>query len=234
MPRVRRFIKRRGAWVGSALTVVAILASGLYVNEVSEHGVRVGESLWLLVVAVACLVGQVWVDQVRSKPTHDVVHATIESLLEAAARALVHPKSIDQVPVRAFCHRANSSKQTLDPVCRWSYHHYNDKDVPIPYTGPGTDEIVIAKAFCQGTVIARELSPEWRESTRPDVGQVVWSDIRTVLSAPIKDFTDPNSEVLGTVTFDSSAAMNVVKFDKENAADIAALMAACIYRLWVG
>lgn len=232
MVTVRRFVKRHGAWFSLSLTIALVLSSGLYVNEVSQDGFRADASVLLLLLAIGSLIAQVRVDRIRSKPSDDVVHTTIESILEAAARALVHPNSIEDVPVRAFCDRAQVETRTLIPECRWTNHHYEDRNVPIPYDGPDSDQIVIARCFREKKVIAQELPDQWRSGVRAELQEIIWADIRSVLAAPIRDETDPDSVCLGVLCFDTSVALKDVGFDSPQAKDIAVLIASCVYRLW--
>ncbi len=156
----------------------------------------------------------------------------IEHLLHASARALVFPS--EKVRIRAFCHLADTKTKELLPYCSWSPHQDTDSDVRVPYEGSDSSIFVIAKAFKRRHVIAEELPPNHLDQTPQGIRDMVWKDIRCVLAAPIRDFSKSDSEILGTISFDTSQPLSSIKFDTPSAKDICVLYARAIYDLLKG
>jgi len=155
----------------------------------------------------------------------------ITKLLEAAAKALVLPRSVERVPIRAFCHLADLKTKKLVPFCTWSLYPYPHYDALIPFEGRESEVFVISRAFQKGSVLAEELPANHIDLTPPDLRDKMWKNIRCVLAAPIRQFDISGSEVLGTISFDSSHPLTSLGFDKPQAEQICILYASSIFEL---
>jgi hypothetical protein len=155
----------------------------------------------------------------------------ITKLLEAAAKALVLPRSVERVPIRAFCHLVDLKTKKLVPFCTWSLYPYPHYDALIPCEGPESQVFVIARVYQKGSVLAEELPDNHIDITPPDLRNKMWKDIRCVLAAPIRQFDMSGSDILGTISFDSSHPLTSLGFDKPQAEQICILYASSIFEL---
>jgi hypothetical protein len=147
----------------------------------------------------------------------------IEGLLEAAARALVHPHS-DRV-IRAFCHKADPATKELVPFCSW--HPGDDSGAHIPFEGKNASGFVIVRAFREKRIMWKDDPPRPRKYN-------VWRDLKSVLAAPVRDYNDDEDPCWGTICFDSDRSAKEMGFDSDGARKIVRLIARSIHRLLTG
>jgi hypothetical protein len=182
----------------------------------------------LIGIAITALVIQQRVGRLAERMPRKDADLAIEEMLTAAVEGLAFPESIDNRPIRAFCHRAEKRTAMLVPVCRDHHHHYPDEAMPIPYEEQRSKGIVIAEVFRLGGFKTKQL-PAKRSEVERDLH--IWGDIRTVLAASISSADDAN-ERIGTISFDSSLLEREVHFKSQRAIDIACTTAHAVALLW--
>lgn len=191
---------------------------------------QMGWSNFWILAALGLMVCQAKIARPR-RPSDDVLCAAITDLLQAATRALIYPKRVDQAPVRAFCHIADRNKRILRPYCTWSFHQFEDRDAQIPYEGPDATPFVIARAFNQKRVVVEPISSTHLNDYSESLKEKIWPELQCVAAAPIRDFQDADSEPLGTIALDSSLPLSALPLDRRDAKDILSLIAHCVYIL---
>lgn len=156
----------------------------------------------------------------------------IESLLQAAARAITYSRTDKTVYIRAFCHQPDSQKKVLVPIGFWSPHFENDYNARIPLLRETAKPFVISTAYNDKTIVARDIPPNHLELYPPHLKKRILPNLKCVLAAPICDFEPGGNEILGTISLDSSShTLKEIGFDKDEAKDIIEAFAKSIYFL---
>lgn len=234
--RVKRFVKKNWEVVNTFLSLLMAMVSGVYISllcsTMQEEGgllrgvQQLGWSNLYVGVFFALLYAQRRIPRLVGEK---ISIAAIQAMLEATARALLHPLSDTDIPLRAFYHRYESSTRELVPECHWMHHHSHDRDARIPVDN---DAFVISRAFKEKRVVASNVGSAQTDGYPAKLKERIWDQIGSILAAPVRDFDDPHSGVLGTVAFDSCNSCADMKFDTDEARDIAASIATAIYRLY--
>jgi len=162
---------------------------------------------------------------------HEEILAQISSLLEITARALVHPHRMEDSAIRVQCRLANSKTEALELISEWCHPPGLEPSTnPVPYNGPDRDILVISKAFRNAMVLAEEPQQEWHEKLDPK-NQWIWSEIRSVLAAPIKKPNQAGIPPIGTISIDSSKRLTASRFDTADSKKLVELIAATVFPL---
>jgi hypothetical protein len=165
-----------------------------------------------------------------TKSLKEMKKEAVKTILRAASLAILYPKTIETVHIRAFYHEADKVKKVLRPLCYWDPHHADDYNALIPYEGPGSEHFIISEAYNRKRIVGKNLpenhinlySPELRDKIRPN--------IKCIFAAPISDFESNDSEVLGTLCFGiTNATIEELGFDSDLAYDMIELFAKSIY-----
>jgi hypothetical protein len=212
---------------------------GVYINLITNALQQVsllaaiaqaGWSNGWAVAGLATVLLQLWlprIDKLSRKEKYEIVRA----ILELSARAIVYPRPVEQVDIRAFCHLADPQNEELKPFCRWSLGYTTDSGTHIPYTGEAAKQFLIAQAFNTKEILAENLPINGTRNLPRRLVNRIKPNLRCVLAAPLRNFDDDAFESIGTVSFDSSKSLREIGFDKQGAKDIAKLVAECIFLL---
>jgi hypothetical protein len=172
--KIPRAVRKHIGLIQIGMDLLLVLITSFYANRVTQdrlwnlleqfHLIQFfseAGKLNLLLAMACCIVF------VRYKVSGSLSEANrkdaIGHLLQASARALIFPR--EKVPIRAFCHIADTEKKELLPYCSWSPHKDADSDARVPYEGPASTIFVIAKAFKRRHVLAEELPANHLEQT---------------------------------------------------------------------
>ena len=152
-----------------------------------------------------------------------------ENILQAAARTLALPKRGGENSFRAACHLYDARHKELKHFCHWSSFWHADWDQSIPCNHPRSEKFVIVRAFKYRAPEAKNLE----DDERSNLLVPVWSGIKSVIAAPIRDFNnpDPEAEPLGTISFDSSLTLQQARLDTDQAKEICRIYASSLYEL---
>jgi hypothetical protein len=235
-----RFLQRRRALSQTLIGVFGLLAgasASTYVNLVtpwlSGTFADLGSSFTWIIAALVLVGAQIATIVIISggNPKREAVREQVRSLLEVTTRALVHPHKLDHYPIRAHCRLADVKAKRLNSFCQWSYPVCNDSELPIEYDGTDRDVLVISKAFRNKMILAEDLPEDHHDRYAGTHRGRIWDELRCVLAAPIRDPGDANAAPVGTLSFDSSRPLSLVRFDSDEAKRLAELVAASIYSL---
>ena len=156
----------------------------------------------------------------------------LSKLLEAAARMVAYPREPAEVGLRAFCHRADPTTHTLQPLCYWSAHHVDEYAAPIPYSGRWRNTFVISTAFNERNVIARQLDDDTRKQYPRELRDKIRADLKCVLAAPLCAFEPDGNAPIGTLAFDSDqCTLEEIGFNSDAAKHISQVFAEAVYGL---
>jgi hypothetical protein len=82
---------------------------------------------------------------------------------------------------------------------------------------------VIVKAVRKNWVVAEDVAADGSYPI------AIWPKLRSILAAPIRDLTDADCDVLGTLSFDSAQTLAENHFDDPAAEEICKIVATCVY-----
>lgn len=240
---LRRLLRRHSVAAQLALNLIVAFCFGIYINLLTgrmDAGLPAalralgGANLWAI-AGIAAAVVQVFLvslqEQSREDREEDNETRVIASMIEAAARALIYPRSPESVFVRAFCHIADDAKKELRPLCMWSPHYVPDSDLCIPCDGEGADAFTVVQAYKSRHIVVNRITDQTRAKYPEPLRAMISTDLQCVLAAPIRDFNDSGGPVLGTIAFDSTSSLEDMAFDKADAKDIAKLFAQGVFLL---
>jgi hypothetical protein len=237
-----RFIRRYSLSVQLILSSFAAIFVGIYINLLTgnmNNGIWAAirnlswSNLWAVGGSIVIALQVLLINMYQDKDEDDKTKV-IRSMLEAAARAIIYPETADSVFIRGFCHIVDENEQgrrILRPICMWSAHWVPDFDACIPLEGPDSDVFTIVQAFKNRTIVANHITDETRAKYPEPIRAQILPDLQCVIAAPIRDFNDSNSRVLGTIAFDSTSCFEDMGFNTADARDIVMLFARSVFLL---
>jgi|GEM_PF-3096278 len=225
----KNFISRNSSAINFFLIVVATVLTGIYVNLLTGQlsqpmysndilaalkSLRWWNSIIIFIIFIFYI--QYVVTNAPSLVFQSARKNIIENILEASAKSIVFPNTPDTTHIRSIV-------TVYDPklnmrVTKFSYNAEPDPERTAEFA---PDFGITGKAFSKKMVVIESLSPNHLDAYENDVKDLILSDLKTVIAAPIPNPNNPSEPPIGVLAFDSILSVSDLNFDQRQIKSLA-------------